>query len=348
MGEDARKTALHVVCTRQPPISVVQKLLKLSALECVKTKDAYGWLPLHHACKHGSSEGVMYLLIKAFPEGITCVDRWKRGPLHLLFLSTERAVHPDPIRMLLKESRACCGDRAPSVLMQINANISILGLADENGKLPIHYAVKHHASMDVIDLLLREYPLSLTICDVRGYSPVDVAVGRMTSSTSYFLTLKKMLSPQVVAKLKADDGDLPSFIKFLAEQPLKHVENNFDNIQDINKFFFILLETPPHQNMDEVRSALKSLPSWLQKYLSTTIAWIHEQLMQRRRLSEALKGLKKIDRRPWATRIDDSTVVQASLLMHPFQFVQIILIGVNRLRNRGPPDKCVKVYVYTV
>lgn len=38
--EDARKTALHVVCTRQPPISVVQKLLSQSAPECVRTKDA--------------------------------------------------------------------------------------------------------------------------------------------------------------------------------------------------------------------------------------------------------------------------------------------------------------------
>ena len=248
----------------------------------------YGWLPLHHACKHGASEGVLYLLMKAFPEGTACVDRWKRGPLHLLFLSTERAVYPDSICTLVKQSKKA----------QMGGNVSILGQADENGRLPIHYAIKHHASMEVIDFLLEEHPLSLTVCDVRGYSPVDVAVGRMTSSQSYFLTLKKLLTPQVVAKFKANDGDLPAFIKFLAEHPLKHVGNDFDNLQNINKCFYMLLESPPQQNMDGVRSALKSLPSWLQKYLATTISWVHEQLMLRRRISEALsetilKGLKK-------------------------------------------------------
>lgn len=38
-NEDARRTILHVVCTRRPPVAVVKQILRISAPECSRTKD---------------------------------------------------------------------------------------------------------------------------------------------------------------------------------------------------------------------------------------------------------------------------------------------------------------------
>ncbi len=74
---------LHEVCRRQPPLHVINLLLKLYD-DAIHTPGQYGFLPLHIACGSGASYGVVTRLLQAFPAATRCRDDTKDSlPLHL-------------------------------------------------------------------------------------------------------------------------------------------------------------------------------------------------------------------------------------------------------------------------
>lgn len=75
--------ALHEACKNQPPIKVVEALLKAFP-DAIKTKGRWGYTPLHYACSSGASPEVVARLIKAYPAATRIRDESNDFlPIHL-------------------------------------------------------------------------------------------------------------------------------------------------------------------------------------------------------------------------------------------------------------------------
>ena len=62
--------ALHIACYRDAPLDVIEAL-HVANPEAVKTKDMYGWLPLHIAMYHGMADRVLDKLKSLYPEALS-------------------------------------------------------------------------------------------------------------------------------------------------------------------------------------------------------------------------------------------------------------------------------------
>jgi len=143
--------------------------------------------------------------------------------------------------------------------------------------------MQKNSDVGIIRLLIEEYPLSLTVSDSKGYSPLELC--SRLSDLTFFFALKNLLTPKVVTNIQDGHGTLPIFIRFLAHKPMKNVSNDFTGLESLNKCFCLLLTREPEdfQTKCQVASALKSLPLWLQKYLGSRISWIYQEQKSRGR-----------------------------------------------------------------
>jgi len=76
-------SALHEVCKRQPPISVIDVLLEAHE-DAIRWHGEYGYLPLHFACTSGASFEVVTRLLEIYPAATRCRDDLEDAlPIHL-------------------------------------------------------------------------------------------------------------------------------------------------------------------------------------------------------------------------------------------------------------------------
>ena len=76
---------LHLMCFKDPPIDIMQKLISLIP-KSVMIPDKEGDLPLHFACLSDSSFEVIKLLVDAHPEGRNTQGELGNTPLHCALL----------------------------------------------------------------------------------------------------------------------------------------------------------------------------------------------------------------------------------------------------------------------
>jgi ankyrin repeat protein len=118
---------LHEVCKNEPPIDVVDALLKANE-EAAEAKGQWGYLPLHCACSSGAAPAVVESLLRAFPEGAKTRDgNDLMLPIHL----------------------ACKWGADEGILASLlNSHPEGILLRDIYGKLPIDYANSLRSQLD--------------------------------------------------------------------------------------------------------------------------------------------------------------------------------------------------------
>lgn len=189
-GEKHQSLPLHAVCTFKPPASTVVALMKVNK-QATMQKGHLGLLPVHIACRHGASLEVVKILSESYPEGLNSNDLYGNSPLHYACAFSSVEV----IRFLLKSSPSAskvqnCDKKLPIhhmgarndlinisslVLFMYAHNPDALRLEDSKGLLPIHSAVSHQASLDMIEIMISLYPQGIFVRDNLGRTPLDIA-----------------------------------------------------------------------------------------------------------------------------------------------------------------------------
>jgi hypothetical protein len=136
------------------------KYLTMKVPESVHTVTSGGIsLPLHIACKHYSSVGVITSLL--------------RIPLHFSLASRTNEHGELPLHLLLR-----CGEEVDVVAVKslLTCYLKAIGTRDQSGDIPLHIALKHNCRPAVIETLLTHFPGSSVVKDGDGHSPLFLAL----------------------------------------------------------------------------------------------------------------------------------------------------------------------------
>lgn len=273
-------TALHMVCKlMDPPVDVVQSLINC-APETVTWPDSNGWLPLHHACANGASGKVLNVLVQAYPEGKIHQDRRSRTPLHFAFF--RRDAHEDggmksssqngggaggsPVTSDGVNKDEMDGDADDDVgnsmpeIVRLLADSGAAELQDEGGMLPMHYASAYGTTWEVLEVLLENYPESITKRENKGRNPLHLAMvnaHRKSSPVVVGFLLEKNAAD--IINTYDDDNHLPIHLLAMASKfpPEKILERK--NAADCLKLY---LNAKPKASADFL-TAIQTLPEWL-------------------------------------------------------------------------------------
>lgn len=225
---------IHLACWGQAGAGVVSCLIKAYP-EGVLIKDEKGMLPLHSACWGSASEKVINLLIKAYPQSIEETDNYGRTPLDIIneldqenpakevivasltsrrgksqlyrliensewesvlellkspkeYLDVRKEDNLASIPYIVKDAYgavlscklplhlACQMNTPVEVMEELLRSYPLAAFYKGNGdSLPIHFACANGLSVDVIELLLRAHPLSVYEKDIDGNDPIFYA-----------------------------------------------------------------------------------------------------------------------------------------------------------------------------
>ena len=133
-----------------------------------KKKQQTKVLPIHQAVKYGAPVKTLELLHHIYSDDCEKHESpHNRLALHIACIfSSSHKYSLDMITILLQHNRQAISEQ------------------DVLGRLPIHYAIKHFATYDVIIKLINEYPKSLLVADTNGWLPIHVACYVAASSAS--------------------------------------------------------------------------------------------------------------------------------------------------------------------
>ena len=150
------KSALHVVCTNNAPLDVVQRVFSANS-DAICWDDDGGWTPLHYACHHGIDEEVLQFLVSKNPDGTKDTDLKGRNPLHFAVGNQGKGLFRSSIFNSLADNGA-------------------VKVADKKGMCPLHYACAYGASLETLEILIRAHPKALELADVKGFLPLHYAL----------------------------------------------------------------------------------------------------------------------------------------------------------------------------
>jgi hypothetical protein len=108
---DSNMTALHFACRNGSVNDVIDILLSV-ANETVEWPDSFGWLPIHYACACGADADVIKKLAETFPDSKTTVDRRGRTPLHFALgnQNPDQLASPAVVAILSSSGAAAVAD----------------------------------------------------------------------------------------------------------------------------------------------------------------------------------------------------------------------------------------------
>ena len=113
-------------------------------------------LPIHLACAYEAPVGLVSILLQSYPDGATAADPVDGStPLHILCRS--QASSPSVIRLLLA--------KCPEATRAVNSE----------GRIPLHVAVLSRVSYNVVEALVEEDPMSVSVADPEGLTPMHHA-----------------------------------------------------------------------------------------------------------------------------------------------------------------------------
>jgi ankyrin repeat protein len=167
------------------------KYLTMKVPESVHTVTSGGIsLPLHIACKHYSSVGVITSLL--------------RIPLHFSLASRTNEHGELPLHLLLR-----CGEEVDVVAVKslLTCYLKAIGTRDQSGDIPLHIALKHNCRPAVIETLLTHFPGSSVVKDGDGHSPLFLALSHSAEDETTVSLIN--YAPQVSFYLLHQRSTLP-------------------------------------------------------------------------------------------------------------------------------------------
>eukprot|EP00580_Thalassiosira_gravida_P013621 CAMPEP_0201681822 /NCGR_PEP_ID=MMETSP0494-20130426/51307_1 /ASSEMBLY_ACC=CAM_ASM_000839 /TAXON_ID=420259 /ORGANISM="Thalassiosira gravida, Strain GMp14c1" /LENGTH=904 /DNA_ID=CAMNT_0048165575 /DNA_START=19 /DNA_END=2733 /DNA_ORIENTATION=- len=261
-------TALHMVCKlMDPPVDVVLSLIEC-AEDTVTWPDSNGWLPLHHACANSASGKVLSVLVQAYPEGKVQQDKRLRTPLHFTFFRKDYINDPSLKKHILNSEGKIVdddddvGNSMPEIVTLL-ADSGAAELEDEGGMLPLHYASAYGTTGEVLEVLLENYPESITKRENKGRNALHLAMVNAHRKSSPMVV--GFLLEKNAAEIKDsydDDHHLPIHLLAMASKfpPEKVLER--ENAADCLKTY---LNAKPKSTADFL-TAIQTLPEWLRDF----------------------------------------------------------------------------------
>lgn len=199
-GSSKEETPLRIAVGRGAPANIVAALCHLGP-EAARMSDRKGRLPLHLACRRSSddpeTDSVLRILAKCYPEALVHRDDSGRTPLHYLMwyhahTRSAKIVEffcqplPEDFFVGIKQPPGAAGETAPlpkiptpDASSKVPRSASIVHDM-KYGALPLHYAAAEGASTEVIQILLSIYPISKSLGDRNGRTPLAWFLGAGT------------------------------------------------------------------------------------------------------------------------------------------------------------------------
>ncbi len=193
---------LHYAIRYGASVEVIQLIIEAYP-NAVREKNELGELPLHIAVRYGGPVEVIQLLIEAYPDAVRKKNEYGDLPLH-------SAVKNRPTEIQLPT------DVYPDAFYK-GASVEVLKLLIEEypdalkeknygGELPLHVAAKKGASVEVIQLLIKAYPDAVREEDRSENLPLHTAIAGEASVEVLQLLIKEYPD---AAKIENRDGFLP-------------------------------------------------------------------------------------------------------------------------------------------
>ena len=180
---------------------VISELLK-SFPDGVMFRDHAKCLPLHLAIEARANPQLISTLLKAYPAGASAEDALQRTPLLLAITLPD----PDPsvLSLIVRHSPLSASLRngrgrfplhelvlrqvevSPEALrVLIEAYQEAVSAPDDDGRLPLHYALTHvPASPQVVTTLLSYHPEAVKVPDAAGWLPLHVGVEAVSAAVT--------------------------------------------------------------------------------------------------------------------------------------------------------------------
>jgi ankyrin repeat protein len=171
---------LHYACKTNAKIGVVKALLNVFPQAVTETGG--GMMPLHWAALRRNNE-VIATLITAYPDGASkkckmddIYDREGYLPLHLA-LCRNRKKNTNG-KVIVPDGSGTCSGQTIAVLLRAYppaAEMKCVWEADEDGLLPLHYACKTNAKIEVVKALLKANVKAVKEAAKDGWLPLHYA-----------------------------------------------------------------------------------------------------------------------------------------------------------------------------
>lgn len=151
---NSKARAIHFACESNPPVNVIQEIVRAYPKGIREQETKLGLLPLHIACSEGASLAVVRELLRLFPQGCQTSDFQGRLPLHYALANhAARHIVTELIRFWPEGAK----------------------VSDAHGWMPLHSACAFAAPPIIIDKLIDIFPDSVLIKTKAGKLPLDYA-----------------------------------------------------------------------------------------------------------------------------------------------------------------------------
>jgi ankyrin repeat protein len=184
-----------------------------------------GRLLLHDAVEAGASSDALQFLLKRYPQAVDVEDNAGKLPLHLIGLKTT----------------------IEAVTVLVEASASSISARDQSRRLPLHVAVVNGAPLDVLEFLVDKYDAALNLADSNGYLPIHHAVKQkpvecdLATQVQSFACVKYFVEKYPVGLHMTDvEGRLPVHIAVGRRWPY------VPTVKYLVKKFPVSLQTPDH------------------------------------------------------------------------------------------------------
>ena len=189
---------IHIACAygkREETADTIQYMLEVDP-ELINTEDRRRYLPIHHTAVNETTKSIE-LLLKYDPEAASkeLNNESRKLPLHLACgvynsnLSSIQVLYdayPEAILARNRDGRTPLdlARKQPTIeflqtqlvyARQANEDMTAMTTLDEDGRLPLHRALKDNIPLGSIKLLARGNPAAAEVADQNGAYPVHIA-----------------------------------------------------------------------------------------------------------------------------------------------------------------------------
>jgi ankyrin repeat protein len=147
---NSQETILHVICRKNPPLSIIELILQIYPTTVSKLNRNQQY-PLHVAAQCGASPEIIKCLSESFPDAVDHADEEGKTPLHLTcesYASTYRAAKsPDGALVSMQDAMIKTVD--------LLNKPSVVNLEDEEGMTALEYAIDTNADLRIVKNIQR-------------------------------------------------------------------------------------------------------------------------------------------------------------------------------------------------
>lgn len=201
---------------------------------------------LHQCCKFGTTDDLANLIIKgaANPQSINIQDDEGDTPLHK---ALRNGASDENIMKLIDVAYNSTNNSTTSLNSETkdyhneeessfttSEFKSCLSLCDEDGECPLHVAIKHSASIEVIQYLLSAYPQAIFISNFNDESPLHTAIehGRKDAMFAIIHSHACEGCMDIVLGKTDSTGLAPLFVLWNIFKELEGDETNFEEVKN--------------------------------------------------------------------------------------------------------------------